>query len=132
MSSIYYREVFDDYKLKVNEIVVSIETLDGFISKNKIDKINYLKIDTEGSEFNILMGAKNSIEKNLIDIIQFEYGGCYLDGQKQLKDIYNYLTSNHYLIFRIIPNGYVYIKDWNQQLENYTYSNYIALNYINT
>jgi FkbM family methyltransferase len=127
MSSIYNRPVFDAFNIKVDEITVPVQTLDGFISRNQINKINYLKIDTEGSEFNILMGAKNSIQNDVIDIIQFEYGGCYKDGQKKLEDVYNYLKTNNYLLFRIIPNGYVYIQDWTQKLENYTYSNYVAL-----
>jgi FkbM family methyltransferase len=127
MSSIYYRPVFDDLAQKIDQIEVSIKTVDNFVKNNNINKINFLKIDTEGSEFNVLMGARESIKNGIINIVQFEYGGCYLDGQKKLSDIYHLFKSNNYLIFRIIPDGLIYIKTWDESLENYTYSNYLAL-----
>ena len=47
-------------------------TLDSFIKKNKIKSIDILKIDIEGSEYELLKGAKNTLNKNKIKIIQVE------------------------------------------------------------
>lgn len=127
MSSIYLRQSFNILDQKVDEIIVSIKTIDDFVKNNKINKINYLKIDTEGSEYNVLMGANKSIKNGIIDIIQFEYGGCYLDAEKKLFDVYHFLKANNYLVFRIISNGLIYIENWNDSLENYTWSNYLAI-----
>ena len=41
----------------------SIVTIDDFVEKNKIAKVDFIKIDTEGYELQILDGAKNTIEK---------------------------------------------------------------------
>ena len=48
---------------------------DYVINKN-MKKIDFLKIDTEGYEFNVLKGFGEFIKN--INIIQFEYGGTFL------------------------------------------------------
>jgi len=47
-------------------------TLDNFVKKNKIKSIDILKIDIEGSEYELLKGAKNTLKKNKIKIILVE------------------------------------------------------------
>jgi len=42
---------------------INIITMDDFIKENKIKKIDFIKIDTEGYELKILKGAKNTIQK---------------------------------------------------------------------
>lgn len=125
LSTMYYRPVLAKFSFK--KIIVPVTSLDKFANEQNIAHINFLKIDTEGSELNVLIGAKNLIQNNAIDAIQFEYGGCYLDAGTTLSEIYNYLCSNRYMIFRIISDGLVYIPDWDQELENFQYSNYLAI-----
>jgi FkbM family methyltransferase len=48
-------------------------TLDAFCAQNNIDKIDFIKIDTDGHELEILTGAKDAIKKYL-PIIIFEIG----------------------------------------------------------
>lgn len=127
-STLFSRPVLHD--VPVQKINVSITYLDKFTFDHSIKHINFLKIDTEGAELDVLMGAKNLIKNNNIDIIQFEYGGTYPDAHITLLEVYNYLKSNQYLIFRIIPDGLIYIAEWNEELENFQYSNYLALKTI--
>ena len=42
---------------------VNIITIDDFVNENKIKKIDFIKIDTEGYELKILKGAKETIKK---------------------------------------------------------------------
>ena len=67
-----YKETFDNlYHEKVISYDVDVITIDDFIEKKKIEKINLLKIDTEGNDYNVLSGAKKSLKNELIDIIHF-------------------------------------------------------------
>ena len=51
---------------------VKITTLDEYCSKNKIQKIDILKIDTQGYEDEVLKGALNTIKEGKISAIEFE------------------------------------------------------------
>jgi FkbM family methyltransferase len=51
---------------------VKINTLDEYCSKNNIQKIDILKIDTQGYEDEVLKGALNTIKEGKISAIEFE------------------------------------------------------------
>jgi FkbM family methyltransferase len=53
------------------KIKIKISKLKDYIEKNNINKIDFMKIDTEGYEFEILLGLENKIK--LVDIIMFEH-----------------------------------------------------------
>ena len=48
-----------------NKIVVQINTLDWFLENYNIPKIHLLKIDVEGMDLDVLIGATNAIKKHL-------------------------------------------------------------------
>lgn len=120
------REVLGEQFSTPEAISVSLETLDYFCSSYSISGIDFLKIDTEGAEWKVLNGAKNLLMNHRIHFIQFEYGGCYIDSKTTLKQVIRFLTENHYVIFKIIPEGLIHISRWDASLENYEYSNYFA------
>jgi FkbM family methyltransferase len=51
---------------------VNIDKLDNIIKKEYYSKINFIKIDVEGFELEVLKGAENLIDKSSVKIIQFE------------------------------------------------------------
>ena len=113
--------------LKQAKIKVATVTLDSFCEKNNVNHVDFLKIDTEGAEAAVIDGARGLLDKGMIDCIQFEYGGCYVEAGKKLFDIYRLLKSYGFLIFREVGDGLVQIPAWKDSLENYTFSNYFAL-----
>lgn len=56
------------------EEVIKIETLDNYCLRNSITKIDFLKIDTEGYEMNVLEGAKNMLQNAGVSFIYCEIG----------------------------------------------------------
>jgi len=72
LSSFYIREDFKGDPLNLKEI--ECKKLDTLFNEYQLDKIDYLKIDTEGAEYKILLGAKNLLEQKKITFVQFEYG----------------------------------------------------------
>ena len=75
-------------------------TLDSFVKKNKIKSIDILKIDIEGSEYELLKGAKNTLNKNKIKIILVEI----LDKKnfyiKKEKKILNLLKKRNFTLLK--------------------------------
>ena len=106
-------------------IAVPVITLDDFVEKQGIEHIDFVKIDTEGAEVDILHGARNLLARQAIDLIQFEYGGTYLDAHVTLQEIYG-LLAEHYLICHIYPEG-ILPYTFNSELETYRYSNWLAV-----
>jgi len=129
LSGLYSRPILQKILPNSHPITIKVITkpLNSFCSEQKISRINFLKIDTEGAELDVLNGALSLIKQQAIDVIQFEYGGTYTDSKVTLKMAYDLLSQNNYSIFRIIPEGLVEISAWNEKLENYRYSNYLAI-----
>lgn len=57
----YEREKFDDVTYRIEK--VASMTLDKFISEEKIEKIDLIKIDTEGAEISVLKGGIECLKK---------------------------------------------------------------------
>jgi len=101
-------------------------TLDAYCSGAGIEKIDFLKIDSEGAEYEILKGARGLLQKGSIRRIQFEYGPSYQAASTSLKMVLEYLFSFRMEVFRILPNDLLRIRSWEDFLENYVYSNHFA------
>jgi FkbM family methyltransferase len=53
---------------------VPVETLDRFCEAGAIERISLLKIDTEGHDVDVLVGAQGMLELQRIDLVQVEAG----------------------------------------------------------
>ena len=47
-----------------------------------------MKIDVEGAELDVLLGAKELLNKGHIDYLQFEYGGTFVDANVTLRQVF--------------------------------------------
>ena len=53
---------------------VPLETLDGFCRDRNIDRVGFLKIDTEGNDLEVLKGAEGLLSQQKIDVVEVEAG----------------------------------------------------------
>ena len=95
------------------------------IRTNNSISIDYLKIDTEGYDFKVLLGAKSLFEENRVRFVQFEYNSNWNDVGHSLKQADTYMNGLGYQLFLIRSTGlhpinYEYWGDY------YRYSNYFA------
>lgn len=127
LSSVFRRLDEKMYKIKPMMIPVLLERLDTLCQFYGISNINIMKIDVEGSEYKVMLGSERLLENKLIDVIQFEYATTYLSSQSTLKEIYHFLSKYGFTIYRITSWGLIEITEWRDNLENYYFSNYVAL-----
>ena len=73
------------------KIQIKTFKLNDYIKKNNIKKIDFIKIDTEGYEFEVLLGLENNIQ--LVNIIMFEH---HYDNM--IKKGYTFTNINKLLI----------------------------------
>lgn len=104
---------------------VKILTIDEFTKEHNINKIDFLKIDVEGNELNVLRGASNLIIENKVKIIQFEFNYTNIISRTFLSDFFDELTN--YTMYRVLRNGMVKIN-YMAINEIFQYQNIIALN----
>ena len=75
----------------IEEIIVEKRTLDSIIPENEI--INFIKIDVEGGEFDVLKGAENLLKKHK-PIILFECGkGASDHYDTSPNDLFDFLNK---------------------------------------
>src|SRR6476469_1959610 len=129
--STFYRRVQaeKEYDIKQPQILnVLTTTIDNYCQRQEISHINFLKIDVEGGELDVIEGAINLLRKGKIDYIQFEYGGTYIDSKKTLKQVFEYFQNLRYAIFKIQPYGLEYCPNFQPDYENYQWSIFLAVN----
>jgi FkbM family methyltransferase len=81
-------------KIRVDTVTMDSE----FVNK----KINFVKIDVQGAETKVLLGAKQLLHENKIDVLYIEW-----TGESEVIDI---LINNNYIIYDstyiVVPNIY--------------------------
>ncbi|MFY0607744.1 MAG: FkbM family methyltransferase [Cyclobacteriaceae bacterium] len=105
---------------------IELMRLSDFVLQHKIDRIDFLKIDVEGYEINVLRGAKELLQSKRIHCIQFEFGGTMIDAHVFLKDFYH-LLENNYNLYRITKAGLYPIGSYQAHFEIFHYCNYMAI-----
>ena len=111
----------------INKISVEVKKLDDLkdILKNKV--IDFIKIDTEGYEFEVLDGAKNLFKEQQPKFIQIEFNWHQLLKGQTLYKLSSMIDFSD--IFRILPNGNGLIQIDPSRPENNIYhlSNYVFI-----
>lgn len=107
---------------------VKIETIDNYCHKNNIGKIDLLKIDVEGHELDVLMGANHMFEQNRVNLISFEFGGCNIDTRSFFQDLYYFFKDGGMKLFRITPSSYLHpIISYKEIDEQFRTTNFLAI-----
>lgn len=113
-----------DWEMNIEE-QVSLIRFDEYWT-NKDQTIDYVKIDVEGHELDVLEGFGDLINK--IKLIQFEFGGCNIDTRTFFQDFWYFFRDKNFLLYRISPRGCRLIKFYTPREENFMTSNYVAIN----
>jgi len=81
---------------------VPLETLDGFCRDHQVDRINYLKIDTEGNDFAVLQGATDLLAQHRIDVVEVEAGMNSRNTRHVPLEIFSkFFDEKNYFLFGI-------------------------------
>ena len=82
---------------------VQVKKLDYFQNNFKNETIDFIKIDTEGFEYEVLKGAENILNMHKPKFIQIEFNWHQLLKQQTLYNISKLISFSD--VFRILPQG---------------------------
>ena len=90
----------------LDTFTTKVITLDDYVKNHNIEKIDILKIDTQGYEDKVLEGAENLIKESKIKIIELEiiFSEIY-EKSLQIYDIEKNLIPHDYKLFGISQGG---------------------------
>lgn len=106
---------------------VKVLTVDKVCKENNISRIDFLKIDVEGFELEVLRGSLGMISNACVNIIQFEFTQLNTTTRIYFKDFWELLNSN-FKIYRLLPNDLLEIEKYDPTInEIFGYQNFVAI-----
>ena len=83
--------------------IIKTETLDNIFFKNNLKHIDFIKIDAQNEEYNILLGAKKILENKKITLIKVEISNIsfYKNQKSNFYLIVHYLNRYNYSLINI-------------------------------
>lgn len=100
---------------------------DQFLLQKGIDRVRFVKSDTEGHDLNVLRGAEESLRQGKVDIWQFEYNHRWINGRAVLKDVFDLVEDKPYRIGKLYGNGVETFERWHPELDRYFEANYVLV-----
>lgn len=102
----FYRQNFDPTEEGVTGLAVPVATLDRMWEQAPRDRLDFLKIDTEGHDYKVIMGARQTIARFRPHIV-FEYNQRLWQDQGVLfEDVQGFLSDLGYSLY-VIRWGYM-------------------------
>jgi FkbM family methyltransferase len=125
LASLTHRNL-DHFGLKfdLNESV-HVTTLDTWCAVNGVSP-DFIKIDVEGHELDVLKGGLETLQK--CSVVQFEFGGCNIDTRTYFQDFWRFFNEQGFTLYRITPRGLLKISAYLERDECFRTTNYVAVN----
>ena len=110
---------------KPSKIKTKLIRLDDFCHKHDVNNIDFLKIDTEGHELEVLKGAGGMLASGAIGIVQFEFSMNNVVSRVFLKNFYDLMPR--YDFYRIRQSGLLPLGPYNPTNEIFVIHNLVAI-----
>lgn len=110
-----------------SNVVIEIEltTLDReFPTGSALDLI---KVDTEGNDFNVILGARRLFDNAAIGVLQFEYNWRWIDFGYALKSVFDFVHDRPYVLGKLTQDGIEIYERWHFELDRYIETNYVIV-----
>jgi FkbM family methyltransferase len=105
---------------------VQIHRLDDIFKTLGLRQVDLAKIDVEGHEMDVLLGAEQAIKSGKISHLQFELGGSSIDTNTTLKMFFEFLSEYRYDLFLIRKSGPLHLSSYKYLYEQYSTTNFFA------
>lgn len=111
---------------KENKETVELMAGSEYAKDNNIDHIDFLKIDVEGGEMDVLLGFRSFLENKQISMVQFEYGYINITTKVLLADFHEFFEGFGYTLGKIYPK-HVEFREYSFKHEDFIGPNFLAV-----
>jgi FkbM family methyltransferase len=126
LSSVHKSVMIELYQQPVQSFRVKQVTIDSYAKKQHIEQIDLLKIDAEGHELAVLLGAQHLIKAGNVKLIQFEFNQMAAISGESMYQIRQALPG--YALFRLLPSGLIPLEHYQPITEELcAFQNVIAM-----
>lgn len=87
----------------------------------------FAKVDTEGNDFNVVLGAQAAFKSKSIAIMQIEYNWRWLEFGHFLRKVFEFVTPYGYRIGKLTGKGVEFYKDWHPELDRMIETNFVIV-----
>ncbi len=129
VASLYARrDTYHQFAEHEHREPVRVVTVDEIMAEHALDHINFMKVDVEGHELAVLLGARQSLNNRRIAALSFEFGSGQINARIFFHDFWDLLHPLGYELYRICPGGaLIHIDEYYEDLESFRgVSNYLA------
>ena len=88
---------------------IQVISLENFCIEKKIKDIDFLKLDVEGYEYNVLLGAKNIIKNVKFVMLEVQKNNMYNGYSK--KNIEVFLKENNFILIKTFKFPFMFFED---------------------
>ena len=106
---------------------VTLKTIDQYCLETHIDHVNFIKVDTEGHDFEVIAGAGSMLKNLQIDAMQFEYNWRWIGSRHYLKDVFDFIQPLAYSLGKVTPFGVEFYSHWHFELETFREANFLLV-----
>ena len=100
---------------------------DVYCKDRGIDHVDYLKIDAEGADLQVVRGFGGMLEAGAVHALQFEYGWANIPAHALLYDFYEFLGDCGYLVGKVFPEHVEFRPYRIEEDEDFIGPNYVAV-----
>jgi FkbM family methyltransferase len=108
-------------------VQVVASTVDRFLEQHSIDRVLMVKTDTEGHDFQVLLGAEGALRAGRIEVWQFEYNHLWISARRYLRDVFDFIAGKPYSVGRVHSRGIELYAKWHPELDRFFESNYVLV-----
>jgi len=100
IGSFVYKGANDADGLPAKPIQAKVITLDAFCAEHAIDHVDFIKIDTEGYDLEVLKGAVQTLESNQDIVVMVEMVEKHMDANELSERIHSFMVSHKFGAFQ--------------------------------
>jgi len=106
---------------------VRTTTLDAFLAERRIAHVSLAKIDVEGFDSLVLSGARETLARGSIDLVQFEYNWRWLLNGRSLRAVFELIDGLPYRLGKLAGPRLLLFERWHFELDRFFENNYVLL-----